>query len=126
MTAGLGLLGVKFSDLQPDISNTAQDRRLLTSMFMLPSPSDLGVGLMGTGYNDGGDLTKRHYLLVLVLHWEGQNIDFQVNRLACSKTYAAGQQLWQGGYNRIIAPIQTYGVNDLGAQQQGVGRLPVG
>ena len=94
MTTGLGLLRVKFLDMQPDVSNTAQDRRLLTSMVMLPSPSDLWGRLMGTGYNDGGDLVKRCYLLFWVPHWEWQNIDFQVNRLSCGKTYAAGQWLW--------------------------------
>ena len=48
MITGLGLLRVKFSDLQPDISNTAQDRRFLTSTVMLPSPSNFeGVHLCG-------------------------------------------------------------------------------
>ena len=42
MTTGLGLLGVKFLDPQPDISSIAQDRRFLTSMVILPSPSDCG------------------------------------------------------------------------------------
>ena len=63
-------------------------------MVMLPSPSDLRGALMWAGYNDGGDLAKRQYLLVWVLHWEWWNIDFQANRLACSKTYTAGQWLW--------------------------------
>ena len=54
----------------------------------------LGAGLIWTGHNDGGDLTKRWYLLVWVLHQEWQNINFQVNRLTCGKTYATGQQLW--------------------------------
>ena len=62
MTTGLGLLRVKFLDLQPDISNTAQDRRFLTSMVMLPSPSDFGGGLKWTGYNEGEGLVKRQYL----------------------------------------------------------------
>ena len=47
MTTRVGLLGVKFSDPQPDISRTTQDRRFLTSMVMLPSPSDLRSGHMG-------------------------------------------------------------------------------
>ena len=72
MTTGLGLLRVEFLDLQPDISNTTQDRRLLTSMVMLPSPSDLGGGLRWAGYHNGGDLAKRQYLLVQVLHWDGR------------------------------------------------------
>ena len=42
MTTGLGLLRVKFSDLQPEISSIAQDGRFLTSVVMLPSPSDFG------------------------------------------------------------------------------------
>ena len=73
----------------------------------------LGGGLMWTGHNDGRDLTKRQFLLVWVLHQEWQNINFQVNRLACSKTCTAGQWLWQGGYNGLIRSIQTYGVNNL-------------
>ena len=48
MTTGVGLLGVKFSDPQPDILSNTQDRRLLTSMVMLPSPSNFGgVDLSG-------------------------------------------------------------------------------
>ena len=48
MTIMLGLLGVKFSDPQPDISSIAWDRRFLTSVVMLPSPSDFGgVDLWG-------------------------------------------------------------------------------
>ena len=42
MTTGVGLLVVEFSDPQPDASSNAQDRRFLTSMVMLPSPSDFG------------------------------------------------------------------------------------
>ena len=36
-TTGLGLLGVKFLDPQPDVSSIAWDRRFLTSIVMLPS-----------------------------------------------------------------------------------------
>ena len=70
---------------------------------------------MGAGYHNDGDLTKRQYLSVQLLQWGWWNINFQVDRLTCSKTYAAGEWLWQGGYNGFIAPIQTYGVDDLGA-----------
>ena len=47
MTSGLGLIRVNFLDLQPDVSNTAWDRRFLISMVMLPSPSDLGGWIYG-------------------------------------------------------------------------------
>ena len=40
MTTGFGLLGVKFLDPWPDVSSITQDRRFLTSMVMLPSPSN--------------------------------------------------------------------------------------
>ena len=72
MTTGLGLLGVEFLDLQPDVSSTAWDRRFLTSMVMLPSPSNLGGGLMWAGYDDGGDLAKRQYLLVQLSTRDGR------------------------------------------------------
>ena len=36
-TAGPGLLGDECSDLQLDVSSTAQDRSFLTSIIMLPS-----------------------------------------------------------------------------------------
>ena len=49
---------------------------------------------MWADYHDGGDLAKRWYLLVQVLHQGWQNINFQVDWLACGKTYAAGQHLW--------------------------------
>ena len=42
MTTGFGLFGVEFPDLQPDVSNFALDRRLLTSMVMLTSLSSFG------------------------------------------------------------------------------------
>ena len=93
-TTGLVLLRVKFLDPQLDVSSIAWDRRFLTSIVMLPSPSNFGGGFMGTGYPDGGDLAKRQYLLVQLFHWRSQDINFQVDRLACSKTYTAGQQLW--------------------------------
>ena len=70
---------------------------------------------MGTGYHNGGDLANRWYLLVQLLHSGWWDINFQVDRLTCDKTYATGQWLWQGGYNGVIMPIQTYGVDDLGA-----------
>ena len=70
---------------------------------------------MVAGYHDGGDLAKRQYLSVRFLHWGWQDINFQIDRLTCSKTYAAGQWLWQGGYNGFITPIQTYWIDNLGA-----------
>ena len=70
---------------------------------------------MRAGYHDGGDLAKRQYLPVQLLHWGWQDIIFQVDRLFCGKTYATAQQLWQGGYNGFIVPIQTYGVDNLDA-----------
>ena len=48
MTTGYGLFGVKFLDLQPDVSSIIQDKIFLTSMVMLPSPSNFGgVDLCG-------------------------------------------------------------------------------
>ena len=47
-TTGFGLFGVEFPDPWPDVSNTARDRRLLTSMVMLTSLSSFrGVVLRG-------------------------------------------------------------------------------
>ena len=94
MTTGFGLLGVEFSDLQPDVSSTTRDRRFLTSMVMLPSLSDLGGGLMGAGYHGGGDLANRQYLSVWLLCQGWQDVNFQVDGLACGKAYAVGQWLW--------------------------------
>ena len=62
---GVGLLGDECFDPQLDISITAWDRRFLTSIVMLPS---IFGGFMGTGYHNGGDHTKRQYLLVWLLH----------------------------------------------------------
>ena len=59
-TTGMGLLRDECLDLQLDTSSIAQDRRLLTSIFILPS--DFGGRFMWTGYQDGGDLAKRLYL----------------------------------------------------------------
>ena len=72
-------------------------------MVMLPSPSNLGGGLTRAGYHDfhSGSSTR--------------DINFQVDRLTCSETYTTGQWLHQGGYNGFVAPVQTYGVDDLGA-----------
>ena len=48
MTTGCGLLVVELLDLWPDISSIAQDKRSLTSLVMLPSPSNFGgVDLWG-------------------------------------------------------------------------------
>ena len=68
MTTGFGLLVVKFLDPWPDMFSITQDRRFLTSMVMLPSPSDFGGGLVEASYHSGGDLTKRQYLLVQLFH----------------------------------------------------------
>ena len=47
MTTGFDLLGVKFSDPWPDMFSIARDRRFLTSMVMLPSPSDFRGWICG-------------------------------------------------------------------------------
>ena len=48
MVTGCGLLRVELSDPWPDVSSIAWDKRSLTSLVMLPSPSDLGgVDLWG-------------------------------------------------------------------------------
>ena len=48
MTTGCSLLGVELSDPWPDISSVAWDKRSLTSLVMLPSPSNFGgVDLWG-------------------------------------------------------------------------------
>ena len=48
MTAGCGHLGVELSDPWPDISSIAWDKISLTSLVMLPSPSNFGrVDLWG-------------------------------------------------------------------------------
>ena len=73
---------------------------------------------MTAGYHNAGDLTKRWYLSVWFLHQGWWDINFQVDRLACSKTYAAGQWFWQGDYNGFITPIQTYGIDDSGASNE--------
>ena len=52
MTIGLGLPRVEFSDPQPDVSSITWDRRSLTSLVMLPSPSNLG------GWTYGGWLSQ--------------------------------------------------------------------
>ena len=49
---------------------------------------------MWTGYQDGGDLAEKWYVLVWFLHW-GEGIKPQVGRLACGKAYTAGQ--WASG-----------------------------
>ena len=59
MTTGLGLLGVKFPDTWPDVSNIAWDRRLLTSMVMLTSLSSFGgVVLRGLAIRMGEHLPR--------------------------------------------------------------------
>ena len=72
MTTGLGLFGFKFLDPQPDVSSIAQDRKFLTSMVMLPSPSDFGGWIYGDWLSQlARDFAKRWYLLVQLLHWDG-------------------------------------------------------
>ena len=115
MATGVGLLGVKFLGLQPNVSSTTWDRRFLTSMVMLPCPSDL------RGWTYEGWLSQRWrpwQEVVWLLHQGWWDINFQVDRLACSKTYAAGQWLQYGGYNGFVAPIQTYGIDDFGASDE--------
>ena len=115
-TTGVGLLGEECLDLQLDVSSTAQDRRFLTSVVMLPS-------------NYGGYLWGLATMMVETLprggvFWSGSSIggdraiNPQVDRLACSNAYTAGQWFWQGGYNGLIMPIQTYRVDNLGASDR--------
>ena len=48
MTMGCSFLRVELLDLWPDVSSIAQDKTSLTSLVMLPSPSDFGgVDLQG-------------------------------------------------------------------------------
>ena len=108
MTTGLGLLGVNFWDPQPDIPSITQDRRF---------PDLQGHAALSFQFQ-GVELWH--------LHWGWQNFNFQVDSLACSKTYTTGQQLQQGGYNRFVAPLQTYGVDDLGASDEELADSPTG
>ena len=64
---------------------------------------------MGAGYHDGGDLAKRQYLSVWLLHWEWWDINFQVDRLSCGKTYATGQWLQQGVIVGSLHPFKPMG-----------------
>ena len=81
-------------DPWPDVFSTIHERRFLTSMVMLPSPSNFGRGLAGAGYKDGGDLANRQCLLVQFLCWGWWDVNFQVDGLASGKTYVVGQWLW--------------------------------
>ena len=65
-TAVVGLLGDECLDSQLDASSAALDRRLLTSIVILPS--NFGGRFMWTGYKDCGVLTERQYLLIWFLH----------------------------------------------------------
>ena len=93
MTTWVGLLGVKFSDLQPDVFCTAQDRRFLTSMVMMPSLPNL------EGWTYKGWLSQWWRPCQEAVPFSPappagwQNINFQ-DRLACGKAYTTGQQLW--------------------------------
>ena len=78
-TTGIGLLGDKCLDPQLDAYNIAQDRRLLTSVVILPS-------------DFGGDLWELATRMVETSSRGG--INPQVDRLTYSKAYTAGQQLW--------------------------------
>ena len=51
---------------------------------------------------------------------------FQVDRLASSKTYPAGQQFWQVDYNRLITPIQIHQIDNLGASDEELVDVQVG
>ena len=85
MTTGFGLFGVEFPDPWPDMSNITWDRRLLTSIVMLTSPSNFGGGgLMGAGYNDGGAFASGQCLPVWLLCHGLQHVNFQVDRLTSS------------------------------------------
>ena len=65
-TAVVGLLGDDCLDSQLDTSSTAQDRRLLTS-HSHTAFQFWGI-FVWTGYQGGGNLTKRQYLLVWFFH----------------------------------------------------------
>ena len=48
MTTGCSLLRAELLDPWPDVSGTTQDKRSVTSLVMLPTPSDFGgVDLWG-------------------------------------------------------------------------------
>ena len=95
MTTGLGIFRVEFLDLHPHISSIAWDRRFLTFVVMLPSPSNFrGVDLWGLAIMMVETLPRGSTF------WSGSSpqgwwdINFQVDRLTCGKTYTAGQQFW--------------------------------
>ena len=92
ITAVVGHLGDECWDSQLDTSSTAWDRRLLTSIVILPS--DLGGDLEG--------LVIRMVGMSLTggIFWSGSStggwreINPQVDMFACNKAYTTVQQLW--------------------------------
>ena len=112
-SAWMGLLGDECSDSQLDASSTAQDRRLLTSVVILPS--DFGGDWHGLAIRMVETSPRGNIFWVWFLHWGWRDITPQVDIFTCGKAYTAGQQLWEGGYNGLIMPIQTYRVDDLWA-----------
>ena len=114
-TTGFGLFGVKFPDPWPDMSNIAQDRRLLTSMVILTSLSSFGgvvlrgLAIMTAEHFPGGDafqsLGRWICLLLGLCHWPG--------------TWAG--RLWQSPHvHSTLVGRQPAGL------RRGAGRLPVG
>ena len=72
MTAGCGLLGFELLDLWPDISSIAQDKRSLTSLVMLPHPSDFGgVDLWGLAITMVETSSVGGTFWSWLLHWGG-------------------------------------------------------
>ena len=81
----------------------------------MPSPSNLGVvDLWGLAITMVETLPRGSTFQSGFSTRNWWDINFQVDRLACSKTYATGQWLQQGGHNGFVTPIQTYGVDDMG------------
>ena len=91
MTTGVGLLGVKFLDPQPDISSKAWDRRFLTIMVMLPSPSNFR-GWTYVGWLSQWWRPHQEAVPFSLAPLPGRvGYQFQVDRLTCNKTYPIGQ-----------------------------------
>ena len=88
-TAGVvDLLGDEHLDLQLDTSSTAQDRRLLTSVVILPSDLCGLVVRMVETLPRGGIFWSGS------LHRELRGMNLQVDMFAHSKAYATIQWLW--------------------------------
>ena len=89
-TTGFGLLGVEFSDHGQMCPASLEIGYSLPQWSCCPLLPILGGRLMGADYYSGGDLANRQYLLVWLLCQGWQDVSFQVDRLASSKTYAIG------------------------------------